>query len=112
MTNSEKIALRFATALNVGDFATAHELLSQAQRAALSAFDLQKEFETMTAQGAGEKLEVEVSESLKDWPTKQGHDLGWAYVSISGQSCSEAVAVIVSNEAGRLCIRDLEWGRP
>jgi hypothetical protein len=112
MIHYQEVALRFATALSVGDFATAHALLGQAPRTALSAFDLQKQFKTMIAQGAEEKLEVEVMETLKDWPTKQDRDVGWVYVTISGQTFAEALTMIVCEEARKLRIRELEWGRP
>jgi hypothetical protein len=112
MTDYEEVALRFTKALSVGDFNSAHALLDEPGRARYSGPDLQHHFETMIAQGAGQELKVEIMESLEHWPAKQAHDLGWVYVSVSGQSFAEAVAVIVSHEAGALRIRELEWGRP
>jgi hypothetical protein len=50
--------------------------------------------------------------SFEEWPAKQPGDVGWAYVSVQGDELVEAVTVTVAQEAGRLLIRHIEWGRP
>ncbi|HZW05589.1 MAG TPA: hypothetical protein VFF65_00585 [Phycisphaerales bacterium] len=47
-----------------------------------------------------------------DWPHKQPGDIGWAYVSISGEHFNEAVTCVVAAVNGHNLIRELEWGRP
>lgn len=62
---------------------------------------------------ADEELsQAEVITDMEAWPDKKEDDIGWAYVALSGDSFSEAVAVIVKQEDNRLVIRSLEWGRP
>jgi hypothetical protein len=59
---------------------------------------------------------VEVIETMEEWPQKIQGDLGWAYVAISAtisdRSFSEAVTVVVSDENDCQVIRSVEWGRP
>ena len=55
---------------------------------------------------------VELMNTLDDWPARQPGDAGWAYVAMSGDGFSEAVAVVVSDCDGELKIREIEWGRP
>jgi hypothetical protein len=49
---------------------------------------------------------------MKDWPDRKPSDIGWVYVSISGADFAEAVTVVVTNEAGKPKIGELEWRRP
>ena len=49
---------------------------------------------------------------MADWATRQNGDIGWVYISISGEDFLEAVTVIVSDEQGCPKIRQIEWGRP
>ena len=51
-------------------------------------------------------------EDMREWPTRQDPDIGWAYVAICGEGFNEAVSVIVSEEGGQAVIRNIEWGRP
>jgi hypothetical protein len=50
--------------------------------------------------------------SGQDWPAKQAGDVGWAYVTVLGEECIEAVTVFVAEQGEKLVIRDVEWGRP
>ena len=52
------------------------------------------------------------SGEMFDWPHKQPGDIGWAYVSISGEHFNEAVTCVVAAVNGHNLIRELEWGRP
>ena len=53
-----------------------------------------------------------VMNTLEDWPDRRPKDVGWAYAAIAGESESEAVTVVVSDEGGRHLVRSIEWGRP
>ncbi|MBY0270683.1 MAG: hypothetical protein K2X06_12495 [Burkholderiales bacterium] len=107
-----KVAYDFAVALISGRFAEAHELLAASQKIEWSAEALHEELVQMTDYGSGPPTEAEVMEVMEDWPAKKPGDIGWAYAAIAGPGYSEAVAVVVARENGRLCIREIEWGRP
>lgn len=66
----------------------------------------------MIEYGDGPATFVQLMQTLEDWPAKKEGDAGWAYVAISGEGYSEAVVVVVCEEGGQFCIRDIEWGRP
>lgn len=107
-----KIALDFASALVNGDFYSAHNLLSKSQKNEWSFNSLKEEYEKMIDYGGGPIIHVEVVNEMEDWPAKGESDLGWAYVAMSGDGFSEAVAVIVCNDNDQPKIREIEWGRP
>jgi hypothetical protein len=65
----------------------------------------------MTAYAEG-PIQVEVRGTLDAWPDKLEGDVGWAYVALTGDSFTEAVAVVLTNAANGIRIRSLEWGRP
>ncbi len=106
------VAFAFATALVSGEFEAAARLLAIELRAAWTPHTLQAAYETMTGYFQTPPTYINVEEVLTDWPDKQPQDIGWAYVSISGDRHSEAVAVTVSQEADKYSIRSIEWGRP
>ena len=109
------VALAFARAVAAGDYDLAHSMLSAPLQAATSARQLEAEFALMIeyAECPPENLpDVEVMEAVNDWPAKQDGDVGWAYVALSNNYYSEAVAVVVAHEDGNSVIRELEWGRP
>jgi hypothetical protein len=110
--NFEQIALDFARALVNGAFGAAHDVLSADLKAAIPAAELGRLYRNMLSLAAEQPDTVEVIETMRDWPDKQPHDVGWAYVAISGKTFSEAVTVIVVEQGGALCIRSVEWGRP
>jgi len=55
---------------------------------------------------------VAVGHTMETWPDKQPSDLAWAYISIGGETYSEAVTVVVALEADTPKIRTVEFGRP
>jgi hypothetical protein len=112
MSGFTDVALQFAVALVAEDFLSAHEMLCANMRAQHGAEQLQAEYTSMLALYEDSVETVEVTETLENWRDKQPHDLGWAYVAISGKTFSEAVTVVVTDEHGRLCVRSVEWGRP
>jgi hypothetical protein len=106
----ETMASSFAVALKERRFSDAHQLLCASRQAELSADEIQRLIESVVQTDRVEH--VEVIETLTTWPDKQADDVGWAYVAMSGKDFSEAVTVVVCGEQGRLCIRDVVWGRP
>jgi hypothetical protein len=108
-------ALAFASALVASDFRRAHALLTPELRTELSPDLLRQKFQEMLAaytDGELTGLRFDEQTSMTDWPAKESGDLGWAYVSISGETFSEGVAVVVADVDGAPLIRNLEWGRP
>lgn len=109
-----QVAEQFARALVAGDFDAAHQFLSNNRKERVSAADLKSNFESMIdyGPGYGPITDVEVMNTLEEWPRKKKGDVGWAYVAMSGSNYCEGVAVVVMEESGSLLIRDIEWGRP
>jgi hypothetical protein len=112
-------ALEFAKCLAGGDFEGAHKMLSPELQSEYSAAGLKAKYDRMTAYvGApSQATEIEVMNTMDEFPGKEGNDLGWAYVSIAGPHpqggmWSEAVTVVVTERDGELLIRELVWGRP
>ena len=111
-TKHGKIAFDFATALANSDYTSAHGLLSESLKNEWSSDSLKKEYEEMIEYGEGDVTHIEVMNEMIEWPTKENNDLGWAYVAMSGNDFSEAVAVVICNEKNHLKVREIEWGRP
>lgn len=107
-----KAAFEFASALLARNFADAQQLLSAAAKKELSAAELEATYSNMIEYFEKPPTFIQVMNTLEDWPAKQPGDIGWAYVAISGESESEAVAVIVCAENGKHLVRNIEWGRP
>ena len=105
-------ALAFARALADGDYAGAHAMLSRELKVTRPPKKLKRHFESMIAYGDGPVTDLFVTHIMPDWPEKQPKDVAWVYVSISGETFSEAVSVVVAEERGALVIRGLTWGRP
>lgn len=56
---------------------------------------------------------LQITNTIEDYRNKKPNDIGWAYCSISGDSYSEAVSVVVErDDYGHLVIGEVEWGRP
>ena len=106
------LAGKFAHALADEKFDVAHALLTDDQKKLLSTAALKKEYEAMISYGPGPAKYVEVMQTLDAWPEKKKDDIGWVYVSIAGDSYSEAVTVVVTRTDAGLAIRTIEWGRP
>ncbi|MBX3697596.1 MAG: hypothetical protein R3F08_13585 [Dokdonella sp.] len=106
------VAVAFARALVDGRFSDAHSMLSSGFRAAVDPDRIRNNYDEMIEYGEGPPTVVKLMSTMEQWPDKQSHDLGWAYVSISGDDFSEAVTVVLEQEAGKPVIRQLEWGRP
>jgi hypothetical protein len=51
-------------------------------------------------------------ERLETTQNRKADEVGWVYVSISGDDYVEAVTVIVSADENGISINSIEWGRP
>ena len=111
MTYSE-FAVTFAKALTAGDFAAAHSMLAPDLKADYTTEALKESFEEMVEYGESPARVDGFVQTMDDWPAKGSNDLGWAYVSISGDDFGEAVTVVVTRVDGAMAIGSVEWGRP
>ncbi len=112
MKTYQEIALAFGRQIVRKEWESARNLLCHDLRASISAKNLEEEVSNMIVYADEELSQAEVITDMEAWPDKKEDDIGWAYVALSGDSFSEAVAVIVKQEDNRLVIRSLEWGRP
>jgi len=113
-TLTRETGTQFVKALLAADYALAHSYLSPQAQADCSPADLAEHYSTMIEYGSGPaQLDGHVHyEDMADWATRQNGDIGWVYISISGEDFLEAVTVIVCDEQGQPKIRQIEWGRP
>jgi hypothetical protein len=108
-------AREFAERLARWDFVAADAMLTGPAQPRGGAEDLRTAYLRMTQRkddgGEPDPVEVTVMDTM---PANDGNadDLGWVYVSISGENFNEAVIVIVTRVAGQPRIRSLAWGRP
>jgi hypothetical protein len=110
-TDFRKVALEFAQSLAARDYAKAHAMATEAYRKRTSVDQLKAAFEAIVPLD-WRVGQIAVGETMATWPDRQAHDLGWAYVSIGGDTYSEAVTVVVAAENGAARIRHVEFGRP
>ncbi|MCW1966530.1 MAG: hypothetical protein KIH69_000235 [Anaerolineae bacterium] len=106
------VALAFAFALTMRQFRKAHAMLSRELKQTLSIKALRIAYDNMLNPEPDHPVEVQLIETLSDWPTKAVHDVGWAYVAMTWGRYAEAVTVIVEQTGNRPDIRHIEWGRP
>lgn len=106
------VACRFANALMEGKFDEAHSFPSAECQATYSANGLRHEYKRMLQYVDQPVTEIEVMNTLNAWPVKQFGDIGWAYVSMSGDGFAQAVVVVVQTVGSNLKVRSIEWGRP
>jgi hypothetical protein len=107
-----KLAVSFAEHLILGRYEDARALLAPDLQDEWPASTLESEFLAMTDYGNGPANRAELMATMDTWPGRETGDIGWAYVSISGDGFVEAVTVVVSDASGMPCLRELEWGRP
>lgn len=107
-----KFASHFAAALTDGEYEAAFEMLSSDMQREYSADKLGNRFEAMVEYGDSPAKVDGFIQTMEDWPDKKPDDVGWAYVSISGDDYAEAVAVVVSVGDYGMSISSIEWGRP
>jgi len=107
-----RLATRFATALTNGEYDEAYQMLSPDMQQKHTADELGKTFEAMVEYGGSPAKVDGFIETLEEWPDKEPDDVGWVYVSVSGDDYAEAVTVIVSTNRNGMSISSIEWGRP
>lgn len=111
----QEVAVSFASALVAGDFSRARRLLAPAIRQSMTEEALRTRLTKMySGYDSGPPTRVDFDEEgSSDSPYQlDPGDVGWAYVSISGDHFVEAVTVTVADIDGALLIREIEWGRP
>jgi len=118
-TRHGRLVLAFAQAVVTGDFEAAHGMLSSNLQLQTSSSKLRLELANMLSiydelyhDQHVTDVQLISADDMAQWPTREAHDVGWAYVAISGVNWSEAVAGIVEDSEGVDRIRELEWGRP
>ncbi len=111
-TRHGKVAFEFAKYIVDGNYNAAHCMLDEKLRNEWNPDSLKEEFEDMIDYGEGPVNHIEVMNEMTDWPSEEDNDIGWAYVALSGENFSEAVAVVVCQEVNQFKIKEIEWGRP
>jgi hypothetical protein len=114
MSVDTQVPLEFCRAIAHGDFVAAHAFLTTQAKELHPPEALKQAVERMIAIGDGPIEKVDLVEEciLDDWPGKREADVGYVYVALTGNGFCEAVTVTLTTEAGKIRIRDLEWGRP
>jgi hypothetical protein len=109
-----EVAEQFGNLIGTADYMAAHALLTKKAQAVHSPDDFKESVEGMTTYAPGPIQRVVVIEDsiLEDWPDKHDGDIAIVYISLEGDGFCEAVTVTLTQEAGDIRIRDLEWGRP
>lgn len=105
-------ALRFGQALLNREYARAFAMTSIGYQGRTTLDEMRAAFEAIVPPDWGTGGQVEVGQTLDDWPGRQASDAGWVYVSIGGDVYSEALMVIVALEDGAMKVRDVDFGRP
>lgn len=112
MKDHEKVAHKFGQHIVQQAWESAHSLLSSELQSAISPRDIERKIRSMISYTDDEISEAEVVYEMEDWPNKKDNDIGWVYVSLSGDTFVEGVTVVVQKENSKLEIRSIEWGRP
>ena len=103
---------QFASALVENRYSDACSMLTAELQKSWPPEKLESRYKEMIAYG-GEPVIVDGHTAFMDnWPDKKTGDIGWVYVSVSGNTFGEAVTLIVTIEMGEPKIRNIEWGRP
>jgi hypothetical protein len=106
------VGFKFAQALVMGEYDKAHEMLNEELKIQYPAVSLKKHFESMTSYAQpGEVLDVMVMNN-SEIGAGTGDAEGWAYIPISGNCWSEAIAITAKPFGAEYLITDLMWGRP
>lgn len=103
---------RFATALTSGAWSEARAMLAKGLQAQYTDSALAQHYSQMIEYGGGSARVDGYVLFMDTWATRQLRDIGWVYVSLSGEGYAEAVTVVVTDEDGAPRIREIEWGRP
>ncbi len=113
-TRAEDVASRFVGHLLDDDHSTAHAMLSPSLRETVTEESLRASWESLLSPDDPFTTKRN-EERLVHWPDRRDHQVHWSYVSVSGQSASEAVAVTIAMIDGQpksLTVDAVEFGRP
>jgi hypothetical protein len=108
------VAQGFGDCIAKKDYDAAWALLSEELQLSSTSESIKIAVTTMTAYSTGSIQEAQVMDdfTLEDWPGKQTDDLAVVYVTLNGESFSEAVTLTLAQYGQEILIRHLEWGRP
>jgi hypothetical protein len=106
------VGLKFASALAGRDYSTAYAMTSSDYQRSTTLDEMRAAFEAIVPPEWQTVGPVEVAHVMETWPAKQPSDVGWVYLSIGGDVYSEAVTVVVTEEADKLKVRTVVFGRP
>ena len=113
VTDYMKVAEKFAANLARKEFKAAREMLTAELKDQYSVQEFKKSIASMTSYAEGSPITwVQVLADIKQWPFRVAGDVGCVYVGMGGDGFSEAVTVIVTDQASGLMIREIDWGRP
>lgn len=112
MTQRTSTATEFANAIVNGQLDDAHKMLTAELARQLAPADLSAEYERLADDMGGVTGVGPAQEILQDWPDKADNEVSMVYVTLAGESWSEAITVTLAEVEGVLCISNIEWGRP
>jgi len=106
-------AEEFCSLLAEQKFKKAHACLSPVLKETVSLEKLRSGWKQMIESATAEELAIELQQHLLDWPARKPGDIGWCYFSISTETLSEGVALVVGRTPHNgNWITELEFGRP
>ena len=108
----KRVAVAFTSALAARDYNAAYAMASRSYRDATSVTALQAAFEAVVPIDWNTVGPIEIGQTMEDWPGREPSDVGWVYVSVGGDTYSEAVTVVVTLDDRELKVRTAEFGRP
>jgi hypothetical protein len=106
------VGLKFASALASRDYPAAYAMTSGDYQRSATLDEMRAAFEAIVPTDSRTVGPLQVGHTLETWPAKQPSDVGWVYISIGGDVYSEALTVVVMQEADTLKVRTVQFGRP
>ena len=94
-------------------FKKAHACLSPLLRQRVSIEGLKRDWKQMTRGAKAADLTVALEQHVLEWPARKAEDIGWCYYSVSTETLSEGLTVVVGRTPQQtFWITGLEFGRP
>ena len=112
MTDVTGFAAGFVRTISQGDAGSAHQMLSEALQQSTSAENLAEQYGLLADDMGGVNGIGQPTLILEEWPDMSAGDRAIVYVPLEGDVFSKAVTVTVSEVDDRLCVSNIEWGRP